>query len=1305
VDYDFHRLNPRSFEQLVQALAAQVLGNGIVIFGDGPDGGREASFAGAVPYPSADAPWSGNVVVQAKFRQRPHGTEQDTAWLERELKNELLTTFREDSKRIAPSHYILATNVYLSSVPNSGGKDRIDRLAGEFPLEGFRVWDGDQLRTFLDGNQDVRNAFLGYICPGDVLARLAADLERQQPQFDSSISRFLEKQLLADQYANLEQAGRVADEQIPISRVFFDPPVTSDLPDQRSRQCLSTIIELGEEQLDPQSNRLVSQSREDQGVIHTKTPQRGRVVLVGGPGQGKTTAGQFLCQLYRCELLARRAELITPEADAVIRLTQAQCDQEQIRLPRVRRIPIRVPLTDLSDYLANQPVRRSLLDYLAEMISSYCSGQVEPEVLEEWLGRHPWLLVLDGLDEVPSSSNRSEVMERIQEFWVDATRINVDLLVVATTRPQGYNQEFSPSTYRHFALTPLSPGQALHYGSRLAEARYPTNPDRQEKITSRLKRASDNDATAKLMTSPLQVTIMATLVDRGGHPPRERWRLFSEYYAVVYQREVERDTPAAEVLRSHRPSIDAIHHWVGLILQVDVERAAGDDARMSSERFAAIVRSRMESEGYEGEELDRLCEQLTEAAANRLVFLVGLEANEVGFEIRSLQEFMAANALMEGEDQQVTERLRTIAGITSWRNVFLFAAGQCFAERQYLRATIHTICGELNDTVEDALAAIVFPGSVLAADLLTDGFARNQPSFARLLASEALRLADRPSSWRRLVAAYEKGLAGTYESHLSTLVQGGVPDGCIGLLMELSSGGEPWADQLLDLAAQNRPLPVGSLLLLGAGTTKGWLAGAVRSRLSNMSLADFSRHHKQINRLELRMPPSAKALSDFIGDGWVDDQVRVPIAGFPAEAFTLGLQTTDRSISDLATVVGGSSDILAAPTLAGLRAVAVFSREPTALELSEQLEAIAREVPVSDWRTLASISPWPLSMPLACHEDAEQLLKTAQLAREGRMGTGDSWSAAERRWLQRGVTVADFSHVPEEGACFDADIATVGFPLGPVGWSVSALEHRRAIAFLIEVLGEVDSDGGREQLTGWIASLLRTTDRDLDDDAHLSAQILGLCGSESVLTSCLSPYYVAANLDWSEQLTNEERTLLSYLDEALSTSSIGAQWVRGRPFPELPVALTASWADSDGALPGVVAIGRQIDSNTELEPESAAPLRPPQALLSLKGAWSAESIERLISQLADLESSAPVWLREAIQVIEAKASDPLADQALRAVWSRIGAGPARDPTSPRVDLREEAERVAAERVDKRASGLDDPGTWRRLGFFPRPEDA
>ena len=63
---------------MCQAVAAYVLGPGIEAFSSGPDGGREASFRGRVPYPSSADPWNGLGIVQAKFKERILGTSTDT---------------------------------------------------------------------------------------------------------------------------------------------------------------------------------------------------------------------------------------------------------------------------------------------------------------------------------------------------------------------------------------------------------------------------------------------------------------------------------------------------------------------------------------------------------------------------------------------------------------------------------------------------------------------------------------------------------------------------------------------------------------------------------------------------------------------------------------------------------------------------------------------------------------------------------------------------------------------------------------------------------------------------------------------------------------------------------------------------------------------------------------------------------------------------------------------------------------------------------------------------------------------------
>ena len=383
------------------------------------------------------------------------------------------------------------------------------------------------------------------------------------------------------------------------------------------------------------------------------------------------------------------------------------------------------------------------------------------------------MIILDGLDEVPSSSNREQVLESIRDFWIDASNANADILAIATSRPQGYNDDFSPALYQHQRLAPLSQAMGRHFAKRLVEVRYGSDTDRKEKVLSRLDRSFESPATSRLMRSPLQVTIMTALVDRRGQPPQARWNLFKAYYDVIYQREVERDIPASSILRQYEPDINAIHSRVGLLLQIDSEQSGRTDARFSKRRFISLVTERLKEEGHEGNSLRHLTQQIVDAAAERLVFLVGLESDRVGFEIRSLQEFMAAESLMEGSDDEVRKRLLEIAPLPNWRNVFLFASGRCFADRQHLRDSVHRICAALNETDEDPIAGSYLTGSGIAMDLLDDGLSRHQPKFVHIFTRIAIRALDVPGHafHIQLSNVYEPQLEEVYKTELARRLQ------------------------------------------------------------------------------------------------------------------------------------------------------------------------------------------------------------------------------------------------------------------------------------------------------------------------------------------------------------------------------------------------------------------------------------------------------------------------------------------------------------------------------------------------------
>lgn len=90
-DYNLTGLNPRDFEHLIQSLAMEVIASGVTPFGDGPDGGREATYNGKMAYPSSTSPWNGYLVIQAKFNVRPtNDSTRDGDWALDQLKADLV---------------------------------------------------------------------------------------------------------------------------------------------------------------------------------------------------------------------------------------------------------------------------------------------------------------------------------------------------------------------------------------------------------------------------------------------------------------------------------------------------------------------------------------------------------------------------------------------------------------------------------------------------------------------------------------------------------------------------------------------------------------------------------------------------------------------------------------------------------------------------------------------------------------------------------------------------------------------------------------------------------------------------------------------------------------------------------------------------------------------------------------------------------------------------------------------------------------------------------------------------------------
>jgi hypothetical protein len=660
--------------------------------------------------------------------------------LQGQIKNEIdgwIKAAKEYTRSRLPDYLVFVTNVDLSAVAKVGGIDKVNQMVRNrlaesdtansgLRVKDFAVWHGDQIRSMLDAHQEVRYAFPALLTAGDVLAKLAPDwvslgrFDAQDPLRDQLLHAIKD-----DRWIRLSQSGGSGEAKLWLDDIAIDLPATLGNSDgDQTVRAAQHVLDLGD---------MVLRQRQPDRI------KRSNVVLVGGPGQGKSTLSQLIAQAYRVALLTDADP--GPSVQEVIDGTRSALTRLGLSVPGNRRWPTRIDLAKYAEELASG-AEISLLRWISTWLSERTDRDVSPNALRGWLRAWPWALILDGLDEVPSADTRRLVYSKIDDLLTSAEDLDADLLIVVTTRPTGYDERFPADRFEHLQLQRLPPDRAAAFAQQITDKRFTGDDEMRLKVAARMRDAAHDPVTIRLMETPLQVTIMSFIVEKFPTLPPDRYTLFDMYYRTMFDREVAKDIPIARFLSQHRTQIDRLHEQVGLILQAGSETAEGAEAAISPHDLHDIARQRLLDRGFTPADSETHASALVEAATHRLV-LLGPRENGVGFDIRTLQELMAARAIAEGDDAAVMSRLRLVAHHPHWRNTWLLAAGELLLRSERFEKRILDLLRHL-DSDTHRLSARYPTAPALAADMLNDNLAAKRPRFERGLIERLLIVLDRP---------------------------------------------------------------------------------------------------------------------------------------------------------------------------------------------------------------------------------------------------------------------------------------------------------------------------------------------------------------------------------------------------------------------------------------------------------------------------------------------------------------------------------------------------------------------------------
>ncbi|MDZ8091392.1 MAG: hypothetical protein RMZ42_05555 [Nostoc sp. DedQUE05] len=408
------------------------------------------------------------------------------------------------------------------------------------------------------------------------------------------------------------------------------------------------------------------------------------ILLLGGPGLGKSTLTQFL-SLYQAarivvpELSMRLADRLKLPEGITSKDLDANCRP---------RFPFRIELRRYARWMSNQQDNKhELARYIVEvLINPNASSTLGMDDVFDLASKNPILLILDGLDEVPNSETRREIIANLQVFLRRIDSENGDIQVILSSRPKGYSGEFEGFEPITWELNELERPDFDEYCDCWLKNRIRDAEDRSE-AKERINRGMLSEAVQRLAISLLQATVILTIVRRKIEIPHQRNSLYKKYVEVIFDREKEK----SEIVRERENELLRLHERVGYELHCKMEQTRIE--ALDRATFRSYVLSVLEDYSaieLRNKKLRDIADEIIEAATDRLCLLIGKgeDQTDVDFVVQQYREYFAALYLSNHPDadpDRVFDML--VRRGAYWAYVLQFYVAQANTRQQMLWVT------------------------------------------------------------------------------------------------------------------------------------------------------------------------------------------------------------------------------------------------------------------------------------------------------------------------------------------------------------------------------------------------------------------------------------------------------------------------------------------------------------------------------------------------------------------------------------------------------------------------------------------
>lgn len=676
MEYYFNNLNPISFQRLINGML-------VIRYGEaarltplrGADGGRDAETAAGNPFfeyklekPRAESisspVASGRYLFQVKHHRTVDLRPNDARAIVigdfvKELKSNVLT--RTGDERV--NYFFLITNVPASKDSIQAVDEKRTEFLTQFPNLHADVWWQERVMAMLDQSPSLWSSFPELFAGGKV-PFLADVVNKSEQGLSRAVRVAIGLQYQRDSLVKFKQI----ELERSLTKLFVDLDV--DLRFLRPEESHSLISEyrqvatgLPQSPLDPSeffftySHRQRSMLLSALGVLLNESNVATRKILLeGGPGQGKSTITQMMAQIYRSAVLLR--DDLKPEGRWLV--------------PEKKRLPLRLELRNFAEWLGDN-IEGSVEEYLATILHKDSGGShVNVDDIHNMVENSPVLLIFDGLDEVGSADLREAVLLKIAECVERfETTLHSDLRVIVTTRPPAIaGRREQLASFRRFPIAPMEQSRIQDYLDRWLFVQVHDEDERKGVRVSFERRQNETHVKA-LAKNPMQLSVLLHFIRLKGEAfPDRRAELYRDYFRIVIDRDVEKSS----ALRQQREVIETLHQLLGYRIH-SLTEADKADGTLRRSQLLGIIQAWMSTQGGN----PRAAAEIFSLGEERLGLIVALrgegEETRYGYEIQPIREYFAAAYINEQIEGNAHEVFQSLVSRPYWKEVALFLAG------------------------------------------------------------------------------------------------------------------------------------------------------------------------------------------------------------------------------------------------------------------------------------------------------------------------------------------------------------------------------------------------------------------------------------------------------------------------------------------------------------------------------------------------------------------------------------------------------------------------------------------------------